>query len=538
MEQYRVLLVDDEEEIRMGIGRKTDWNALGFQLVGEAENGAEALELAEQLRPDVVLTDINMPFMDGLELCRRLSICLPAAKMVVFSGFDDFEYARQAIGMNISKYILKPINAPELRQVLQTLREQLDQQRAERRDVEALRLRYEESLPVLRELFFTRLLDGRIHAEQLHQRAERYDIDLTQSTWLAVLVEVDSGDEQEGMSRDEVMLLSVRAFFQEQFSLAECACHPLLYNDRVALVATLGQDVTLYSFLEEMGRICTLAQSLLGLELTAGLGRPHGVAHELHLSASEARSALDYRILSGSGRVIYLGDVEPNRSVRLTFDEGDERALTSAVKLGTVHDVQELVPQFMERIRDTGLTLPQCQFFVLELTTCLIKLARAGGIEPESVFGQDFTGVVRLSDFRSTKELGAWCTQHCLRIQELLSRQRTDSAGRTVERARDFIGNNFANCELNVDTLCSHLHLSPAYFSTLFKRETGMSFTAYVTNVRMEFAAELLGDTEEKTYLIAERTGYLDPNYFSYVFKRHFGVSPSKYRSGRATVVK
>ena len=145
MEFYRVLLADDEEEIREGIRRKIDWGKLGFTLVGSAENGMEALELAEQLHPDVVLTDIKMPYMDGLELCRQLKQFLPASKIVVFSGFDDFEYARQAIGMNVSEYILKPINAPELSQVLSRLREQLDQQRLEHEDMENLRRKYEES---------------------------------------------------------------------------------------------------------------------------------------------------------------------------------------------------------------------------------------------------------------------------------------------------------------------------------------------------------------------------------------------------------
>ena len=114
MELYRVLLVDDEQDIREGISRKMDWLGLGFSLVGEAANGQDALELAETLRPDVILTDIKMPFMDGLELCRILTDRLPAARFVVFSGFDDFEYAKQAIQMNVVEYILKPINADEL----------------------------------------------------------------------------------------------------------------------------------------------------------------------------------------------------------------------------------------------------------------------------------------------------------------------------------------------------------------------------------------------------------------------------------------
>ena len=171
MEQYRVLLVDDEEDIREGISRKMDWLGLGFSLVGEAANGQDALELAEALRPDVILTDIKMPFMDGLELCRILTDRLPASRFVVFSGFDAFEYAKQAIQMNVVEYILKPINADELSAVLRRLKDQLDRERAERRNVELLRSRYMENLPVLRELFYANLLDGRIEPGTERERA-------------------------------------------------------------------------------------------------------------------------------------------------------------------------------------------------------------------------------------------------------------------------------------------------------------------------------------------------------------------------------
>ena len=126
MEGYRILLVDDEEELRAGIRRRIDWEALGFVLAGEAANGQDALELAEQLRPDVVLTDIKMPFMDGLTLCRQLKTQLPAVRLVIFSGFDEFDYARQAIGMNVFEYLLKPITSTELSDVLVRLKKAMD----------------------------------------------------------------------------------------------------------------------------------------------------------------------------------------------------------------------------------------------------------------------------------------------------------------------------------------------------------------------------------------------------------------------------
>ena len=126
MEPYRVLLADDEEEIRVGISRKIDWAGLGFQLVGEAENGQEALELAEQLRPDVVLTDIKMPFMDGLALSRIVREELPGIKIIIISGYDDFEYAREAISIGVDQYILKPVTRMSLRKVLQELKEKIE----------------------------------------------------------------------------------------------------------------------------------------------------------------------------------------------------------------------------------------------------------------------------------------------------------------------------------------------------------------------------------------------------------------------------
>ena len=535
MEEYRVLLADDEEEIRSGISRKTDWTALGFTLVGEAGNGEEALELAEQLRPDLVLTDIKMPFMDGLELCRRLRQSLPGARLVVFSGFDDFEYARQAVSMGVSEYILKPINAPELAQVLTRLREQLDRQRLERRDMETLRRRYEESLPILRELFYTRLLGGQLRPEQVQDRAARYEIELSPGLWTAALVHADLPGDGEDSSRDELLLLSVQSFLEEHFALEGCCARVVLHGDAVALLVQLSGADRLYPLLEELERLSLLSQSCLGVPLAAGVGRPCPGPENLHRSVEGARSALDYRVLMGGDRVLYIGDLEEQPTADLSFEESDQRALSAAVKLGTPEQVEQVVRELMERLRQAGLSLSKCRLFLLELVTCLTRLARSGGVDVEQVFGEHFTGAVPISDFSSPEELGRWLRERCLRLHDLLGRQRTDSAWRLIEQAKDFIAGHYADGALNVDLLCSHLHLSPTYFSTLFKREVGMSFTAYVTEVRMEQAAHLLRDTDEKTYRIAERTGYPDPNYFSYVFKRHFGLSPSKFRAGQNT---
>ena len=524
MELYRVLLVDDEEDIRVGISQKMDWAGLGFTLVGQAENGRDALELAEILQPDVVLTDIKMPFMDGLELCRILTGRLPASKFVVFSGFDDFEYAKQAIQMNVSEYILKPINAQELTTVLEKLKAELDRERTERQSLAALRSRYEESLPVLRELFFTHLLEGRIAPGTELEEARRLDIALPGDSWVAALAHAGGGN------RDVMTSLSVQQLLDD--NLPAGRCRSFLYGDWVALIASLEETFTVYDLIRDLDRVCTLAESYLGVTLTVGIGAPGHDLTGLAQSAAGARGALEYRALVGRGQALYIGDLEPGSGSGPAFEEADERALVGAVKLCGEVEVREAVDALMEKLRRANPSAGQYNIFFLELMTCLLKLTRRAGLGVEEVFGPGFRSSVQATDFPSLEAMGSWCLARCLRIQELIHRRQTDTAGRMVDRAKAFIRQHYMESDLSVETLCAYLHLSLTYFSTLFKRETGMSFTAYVTVVRMDAAAEALRGTEDKTYLIARRCGYEDPNYFSYVFKKHFGVTPTKYRAG------
>ncbi len=200
------------------------------------------------------------------------------------------------------------------------------------------------------------------------------------------------------------------------------------------------------------------------------------------------------------------------------------------MKVGTEEQVRQIVGALMEKIKTAS--MGQRQMFFLDWMNCLLKVARDGQIPAEEIFGQEGVRMEKLLDFSSPGQMGSWCCDRCLCLWELLGKRRSDSAWYLIDQAKEYILSHYQQSDLSVDSLCSHLHLSSAYFSTLFKKSTGMSFLSYVTKVRMETAARLLRDTDEKTYRIAEETGYLDPNYFSYVFKRYFGVSPSKYRAG------
>ena len=425
--------------------------------------------------------------------------------------------------MNVVEYILKPINADELSAVLRRLKDQLDRERAERRNVELLRSRYTENLPVLRELFYANLLDGHIEPGTERERAARLDIDLQGEEWAVGLAYIGSD------RRDALSTLSVQKLLEE--SLTADRCRLTLYNDWVAVIVSLTESFTIYDLIRVLDRVCTLAASYLGLTLTVGVGAPCKELSGMARSAAEARTALEYRSMVGRGQVIYIGDLEPDGGQVLTFEEADERTLTAAVRLGSEQEVRDAAAALAGKIREANPSAGQYNLFLMELVTHLMKMTRRSGVGVEEVFGTGFSLPIQDSALPSLEELEGWCAERYLRLWTLIRRRQTDSAGQTVEAAKEYIRQHYAESDLSVEKLCAYLHLSSTYFSTLFKRETGTSFTAYVTTVRMEAAAEAIRGTEEKTYLIAQRCGYEDPNYFSYVFKRHFGVTPTKYRS-------
>ena len=178
MSTYSLLLVDDEEEVIQIIIKKMNWEALGFTVAGYAGNGVKALEMIEEYQPDVVMTDIKMPYMDGIELTRQVKERYPETKILVFTGFDEFEYAKEAVHMGVEEYILKPINSMELSEIFAQLKKKLDQEISEKRNVETLQQYYMESLPLLQANFYSTLIEGRIAGEELSRYLNDYQITL------------------------------------------------------------------------------------------------------------------------------------------------------------------------------------------------------------------------------------------------------------------------------------------------------------------------------------------------------------------------
>lgn len=530
---YTVLLVDDEPEIREGIIKKIDWNTYGFEIIGSAENGRDALEIAEQKRPDVVMTDVMMPFMDGLQLGEALMRKMPSTKLIMFSGADDFEYVQKALKIKAVEYVLKPIDAVEFSETLTKVKEMLDTEYEEKRNMENLRQHYIDSIPVFKEQFLMGLMDGRVTYEELEKKAGIGQLDLDAWGYTIGLLQMDSNQEEKVKhlfkNHDEALVPTTLKQMTDEILEPYGKFASCYYGNMVGVVASLYDSRDVYRLIEGMDQVCKSMERVYGLTVTGGIGKICKSPMELRYAKKEAQTALSYKVSIGSGQAIYLGDVEPEKNAFLQFQGPDETALVAAIKLGNEEEIHDQINYIFRRLKDNTLSINQLKVYMIEVKVSFIKLLQYYDMRPELLFESQDT--FQMSDeLVSLEEVRSWMLSKSLQMSQLIKESRSSSQSAITTKAKEYVLENYADDKLSVDYMSQILHVSPSYFSSLFKKEMGVSFITYLTNVRMDKAVELLDTTDDKSYMIAEKVGYPEANYFSYVFKKHFGISPQRYR--------
>ncbi len=533
MSLYRIMLVDDEEEVRKAIIRKIAWEQLGFVMVGDAENGEDALEKLEQLEPDVVMTDIRMPYMDGLTLSARIRDKYPSLKILIFSGYDDFEYAKQAIKLNVTEYILKPVNGEELTQILNRIRISLDEEIEQRRNITALQKSYLGSLPILRELFLNDLVRRTTDIDTVVPKLREYGIDILDARkWLAVVIHIEQIEQSETQvlsQHQELIPISVRSLVEDHL---KSYCRNAIFNsaDGITVIVAVDENNTQTGLINLLNDICKESKRVLEVSITVGVGHSCNSLKEISRSYQSAVDALGYRAIVGIGKTIYINDVEPVICGKLQLDVKSEAELTAAVKFGPKELISNVIQSLVAHMDEVKVHARQYQAYMLSIVNCITRTMQQYDLDIGEMFDSENWYTAIMEGIYRKEEFAEWLLPIALRMNEALNHERDNTARKVILNAKEYILEHYSDPELSVETLCRYLHMSPAYFSTMFKKETGQTYINYLTQVRLDKAVELLNETDEKTYMIAQKVGYQEQNYFSYVFKKWYGISPTKYR--------
>ena len=534
MSLYSVLLVDDEEEVFQVIIKKLDWESMGFRIAGYARNGVEALEMAEELQVDVVMTDIKMPYMDGLTFCKKLKELYQKIKIIIFSGFDEFDYAREAIKVEAEEYILKPINSNELREVFERIKINLDKELDEKRNLDKLREYYMKSLPVLQENFFISLMDGRISKDEIEKYAVNYQINLKGpyyvTTILHISTEIHGGEN--GAVDPFLMAISVKKLIEEQL-LPIWDSRTVIYLGDILVITQLADEDSIARFTDNMDKICRMAKRICNVRVTAGIGHVCEQLSQLPMSYQGAKNAVSYRILYGNTRAINIAEIDPQENVDIPWEEAFIQKIFKEIKMGGEDTLGNAIGELIAQMAISKMSLQKYKILLMELTTEIFRFSGNNQIDLDDIFGENSDIYNQVLQLESTDALRQWLEKSCIKMQKQVLHERQDTTKSFVTKAIEYVKEHYGDQDLSIETICSHLSVSAAYFSTVFKKETGKTFINYLTDYRMKQALDLLLNKNEKTYIIAEKVGYSDPNYFSYAFKKQFGMSPSKYKANK-----
>lgn len=346
---YKLIVVDDEEDVREGVSQEIDWHSHGYEVVAKAENGREALELVERLRPDVVVTDIKMPFMNGLQLAESIGREYPGIRIIILTGFDEFEYAQKAVKLHIDEYVLKPFSASELIEALHKVKRRMDEEAAHRENVQLLRDSYRKSLPVLREVFLSSLLSRQLVQHDAFSKACEYGVELRSPEYLVSVISVDQPKQEE----QQLFLFAVKNIADEQLHTGQYAGIVFLHDDHVVLLMRTKADdtqrieVRTQNIAEEIRRTI---EKYMSITVTIGIGHVVTDLSALPYSYENAMQALDYKSILGCNRMIVIHDVEKQASEQLRLDERREHELVRCIKMGTSAELRAVMDELFDQV--------------------------------------------------------------------------------------------------------------------------------------------------------------------------------------------
>ncbi len=536
---YKILVVDDESIIRSGIINVLSGEDNGFVVAGEAANGMQAIELLPELNPDVIITDICMPTVNGLELIETAKSINPDLKVLVVSGYDDFEYAQKALRLGVEDYILKPVQAGQLIDILTRVGKELDQRFHFLQDLSLLQKKFTVSLPLLREWFFQALITGKMEEAEIGEKLGELDLQLTGCLFGVALLKLKNLQSAKAEYTSEKGLIQsflmqvVESVFSEEI-------RPLpffLSEDKLAIVFNILSSDRQRSFItlnQNLRRVMLVVQNQLNVDSYAALGRLYEKLIAVKESYSQAETAIQFSFLKGSGSLVNYEDINLQNETPVQWPLELEKQLLLQVKLGEKEQVTHSALQIFDYHRKQQTIEPgRVKQFVFETTLLLRRtVTEVGG--NISALGMD--SYRRVYHCETLLELEHFLVDFSLACCTEIEKARLGKSYSIVEKTKEIMENSLEQMEFSLDDVAGRLFISPNYLRSLFKQQIGESFVEYLTRRRMEKARILLDDVSVKVHQIAEAVGYSDQHYFSICFKKYFGLTPTDYREARGYI--
>lgn len=535
LQMYKVFLVEDEIVVRQGIKNNINWEEEGFVIAGDESDGELAYPLILKEQPDILITDIKMPFMDGLELSKLIKKEMPQLKIIIISGYSDFGYAQQAIDIGITEYILKPVTSSKLMTAVKNAVAVIEKERRDKQMLEQYQLLIYQNQGEKRKDFFNALVSGKLSLSQIVEKEEELGINMVASAFCVMLFQFIV---QEDMYEYSNEIVQCEARMQEAlrdypnikaFERGMEGWAFILLGENEDQIDALTQELCKLLVYISDGRV----------HYFGGIGRTIQRVRDIQQSFLDANKAFSLRYFEHGDQFISHRDLH---SISEQVDDGvnvsdlsleklDRALLGEFLKRGSIQDVDEFVDRYFEGLDTNAMasTLFR-QYIMMDGYSATMKFLK------ELKYSKQMIDNSLKIIYDYTKQLTS--LEDCRKFYKSLLKEAIDLRNKSsqkryaglIEQAKEYMHLKFAESDLTLDQVASKVNISPNYFSSLFNQETGMTFIEYLTDIRMDKAKEYLRCSSKKITEIGYSVGYLDSHYFSYIFKKTQNCTPSEFR--------
>lgn len=539
MNEIKVFLVEDEMVIRRGIKNSIDWEKEGYIFCGEASDGELAYPMIIKEKPDILITDIRMPFMDGLELCKLVKKELPNIKILILSGYDEFDYAKEAIRLGVTEYLLKPISSGKLLEALNGVSESIRREKEDKDLVRKYMEEMRENTEHEKQKFFEQMIAGNLSMADALETGKKYEMNLSAGMYNLLLFRFTLGEENRksgellGEAEYAIEKLTERLEYVFEFQRGVEGWAFLLMADNEEQMSERVKELS--KDLEEiMKNYSTIAYF-------GGIGQPVARLRELEESFREAERALAARFTMELNRIISVEDIRMAQNVDTLDDieitsfgeiEKTRTMLEKFLNNGAEDEIDEFVDVYINELPEENLkSVLMRQYIIMDAYIVMMSFCeKIEGIEGEmQAQSEELKNSMKTSQtLEEIKNYIRKLLKKIIGVRDTISGRRYSDI---IEIAKDQIRKTYMSDEISLNTIAAEVGMSPSYFSSIFSKEMGKTFVEYLTEIRMDRAKELLMCSSMKTSEIGYEVGYKDPHYFSYIFKKTQNCTPKEFRA-------
>ena len=523
----KVMVVDDEELSRRFIVSSLNWEAFGLEVAAEAASGLEALTLLEEQIPDIIFTDIKMPYMDGLELSRLIAGKYPHIKIVILTAFKDFDYAQQSIQIGVSHFLLKPINHAELHSTILKLKEQIAEEKKKWFELDHLKKILKDNYFFLRERFLFELLEDKISPSASASQLSYYFPEGIPSYIQVTLLEASSPRFLE-TSEEERLLQDMQNL---EF------VHKCLKNDtRIEALIDRRHHLVLLSYSPEV-KMVTLCEQLQrsihqisGLDIFFGIGTAYHDFLKINLSWQESLESLKFsRYIPSQSITVYQNDIHV-QNTDWQPKQGAIEDIKFYIKAGLSDELNKVLPSLYLDEAGNLIESDKARLLSMTLLSAAVNAVNDIGINLQDILGQEATSFLPVLSEPTGGMLRNKTTAYLNKLTLSIASYRSTKRKTVLWDIIQYIQKEMSSPELSLSAVAEQFHMNDSYLSRTFKKELGFSFSKYLNRLRMERAIQLITGTDMKAYQVAEAVGIPDAYYFSSCFKKYTGMSIRDYK--------